>query len=102
MTVQVNEIFSTHLMSLFIFADAIDDYVPQDRQLSFSPKQERLCHRVMFNDDETVEQRESFGLTLDRTSGLHDRVNVCPEPAEVVIPNNDGEIVAHIEIHVVA
>ena len=82
-------------MFVFIFAVEIDDYIPQNRQLSFSANQNKLCHHVLFNDDETVEQRESFSLTLERTPHLHERVTVCEEPAEVVIPNNDGEIVGY-------
>ena len=82
-----------HYVRLYIIiADAIDDYIPQNRQLSFSANQRSLCHFVLFNDDETVERRESFGVILERTSGLHERVFVCEESAEVVIPNNDGEI----------
>ena len=40
-----------------------------------------------------VEQRESFSITLERTPDLNSRITLFPDSAEVVIPNNDGEMV---------
>ena len=80
-------------MLIFISADAIDDYTPINEMYRFSANQRRLCVNISIVDDMIVEQRESFSITLERTPDLNSRITLFPDSAEVVIPNNDGEMV---------
>ena len=59
----------------------------------FSANQRRLCVTISIVDDMVVEQRESFSITLERTPDLNSRITLSSDSAEVVIPNNDGEMV---------
>ena len=71
----------------------MDDYIPVNRLLRFSASQRRLCIRIIISDDSTVEQREYFGISLERAPDLHNRISISSDSGEVVIPKNDGEII---------
>ena len=81
------------LFLCYIFAVAVDDFVPQNRILRFSANQRKLCVTVIIIDDLAVEQRESFIISLERPPDLHNRISISPDRGDVVIPNDDGEIV---------
>ena len=71
----------------------MDDFVPQNRLLRFSANQRKLCVTVTIIDDLTVEQRETFVISLERPPDLHNRISISSDSGYVVIPNDDGEIV---------
>ena len=66
----------------------------------FSANQRRLCVNISIVDDMIVEQRESFSITLERTPDLNSRITLFPDSAEVVIPNNDGEVVVALDYYI--
>ena len=78
---------------VFCILDADRDFTPpQNKTLTFSAKQEKLCVIVEVEDDERVEQQESFWITLERNAGLNGRITITSDIVEIVIPNDDGEI----------
>jgi hypothetical protein len=84
--------FSFHInfKTLNDSADADRDFTPpQNKTLTFSAKQEKLCVIVEVEDDERVEQQESFWITLERNAGLNGRITITSDIVEIVIPNDD-------------
>ena len=70
-----------------------DDYSLVNRRLIFSPNQKSVCTTITIVDDLVVEQRESFFVTMERLPRLLNRILLDPDTAEIVIPNDDGEMV---------
>ena len=69
------------------------DYVDFHTTLTFAPCQMRSCVNVSIVDDDVLELTESFSITLERTLGLDDRIDLDPFDGEVEITDNDGMFV---------
>ena len=69
------------------------DYSLVNRRLIFSPNQKSMCTTITIVDDLVVEQRESFFVTMERSPRLLNRILLGIDTAEIVIPNDDGEMV---------
>ena len=69
------------------------DYGSVDTTLTFAPCQRRSCVNVSIMDDDVLEFTESFSITLERTLGLDDRIDLDPVDGEVEITDNDGMFV---------
>ena len=73
-----------------------EDFEPVNetaRIVTFSRNDLRLrkCLRVTIVDDYSVEKRESFSISLERTENLDDRIRISPDSGTVTIEDNDGE-----------
>ena len=77
----------------------MDDYIPVNRLLGFSASQKRQCITIIIFDDSTVEQREYFGISLERGPDLSRQIFISSDRGEVIIPNNDGEIIVCTDEH---
>ena len=87
------KLYIRQLWLIFFILDADRDFTPpQNNTLTFSANQEKLCVIVEVEDDERVEQQESFWITLERNAGLNGRITITSDIVEIVIPNDDGEI----------
>ena len=71
------------------------DYVDFHTILSFDSCQRRSCVNVSIVDDGTLELMESFSITLERTPGLDDRIDLDPVDGVVEITDNDGMLLCH-------
>lgn len=60
------------------------------RTVSFAPCQTYSCETITITSDPVVENRESFTVTLERTSDLDNRITLSPVNASVVINDSDG------------
>ena len=60
--------------------------------LTFDPCQRRSCVDVLIEDDDVCEPTESFSITLERTLGLDDRIDLDPVNGEVEINDNEGRL----------
>ena len=76
---------------LYLFSVASDDYYPLNETLQFSVNQTRVCTNISIIDDLTVEQKESFYISLERPADLNNRITISYASGEVVISNDDGE-----------
>ena len=74
------------------FLDASRDFTTLNETLNFNTTQKRHCITILVNDDERVEQQESFWVTLERGPSLNNRISITHDRGEIIIPNNDGEI----------
>ena len=69
-----------------------DDYTGlSGSSLPFSACQKRSCVDITIHDDLTVEDVESFSVTLERTPGLDMRITLDQVEAEIEITDDDGE-----------
>ena len=66
------------------------DYGSVNVTLTFAECQRRSCVNVSIVDDDAIELTESFSITLERTLGLDDRIELGPVDGEVQINDNDG------------
>ena len=66
------------------------DFDPVSIILRFDTCDTQKCTVIHIVDDMTSEKIESFFVTLERTSGLDNRIVLDPPYAEVEITNNDG------------
>ena len=69
------------------------DYVDFHTTLTFAPCQRRSCVNVSIVDDDVLELTESFSITLERTPGLDDRIELGPVDGEVQINDSDGMLI---------
>ena len=68
-----------------------EDYESVNTLLTFNANQVERCVRVDIVDNARLEQTESFGVTLERTPGLDERVQLNPTAGIFRIVNDDGE-----------
>ena len=68
--------------------------------LLFAACQRRSCVNVTIIDDEMLENTESFNFTLERTTGLSDRITLDPVDGVVEIIDDDGTFVSSITFFV--
>ena len=81
-----------------VFSDAIDDYTPQNRLLRFTANQKKLCINIPIINDLRIEQRESFGIVLERSADTDHRISIHQDMGVVHIENDDGEIYMRLYI----
>ena len=68
------------------------DYIGLSTILMFEACQRRRCVNVTIVDDEVLEREvESFTVTLQRTTGLNNRITLNPVDGVVEITDNDGK-----------
>ena len=80
----------------FSFAASSLDYGALNAILKFAACEMRSCVDVYIMDDITLENDESFDLTLERTSGLNSRITLDPVNGVVEITDNDADfLVVH-------
>ena len=60
------------------------------RQLTFRALQNRLCTSVIINEDDMLEQTESFFARINITHP-HSHIALGVPSVEITIVNNDGE-----------
>ena len=71
--------------------DAPDDYTAVNTNLVFEPMENEKCVLIFITDDETLEQQESFSVTIEKPLKLHDLVQIGVSSREIVIGNDDGK-----------
>ena len=76
------------------------DYGSVNVTLTFAECQNRSCVDVLIEDDDVLELTESFSVTLERTLGLDDRIELGPVDAEVEITDNDGMLYYSTKVYV--
>ena len=74
---------------MFTFIGSMD-YVPVSQVLTFE-RERRTCMNVPIIDDNSLEiNEESFKVTLTRTEGLDERIQLTTDEGQVTIRENDG------------
>ena len=71
-----------------------EDFVPVNETagiVTFSRNDPTKCLRVDIIDDYSVEKRESFSISLERTENLDERIRISPDRGTVTIEDFDGE-----------
>ena len=63
-----------------------------DKMIVFQPSQTRSCVNVLIRDDGTVEQLETFGVSLNRAPDLDERVILTQTSGFVDIFDDDGKL----------
>ena len=58
--------------------------------LSFAACDKQRCIDILIEDDEEVENVESFSVILERASGLDSRISLSPDHGRLDILDNDG------------
>ena len=58
--------------------------------LLFGTCQTKQCALIRIEDDAIIEDVENFFVTLERTSGLNDRITLEPIDGEIQISDRDG------------
>ena len=56
----------------------------------FAQCERRVCANLTVENDGTLEEMESFEVTLERTPGLDHRIILAPVTAEINIIDDDG------------
>lgn len=70
---------------------APSDYVPLRKYLTFGLCKKSQCVSVDINDDETVEEVESFYLTLEGPPSLANYMVIEPHKTNITIEDNDSK-----------
>ena len=70
------------------------------RDLEFVACQKIFCLPISIVDDVTVENDESFRITLGRTSGLDSRITIRPTQGVVTINDNDSVFYSTRDAHI--
>ena len=90
--------FDVRLLTRDLTAVAPDDYTAVDTTLSFSRCGRVTCVDIPIVDDLRVEEvRESFEVTLERTTGLNERITLGNSSATIEIDDNDAALVGFEE-----
>ena len=66
------------------------DYDDLSTIVTFGECDSRQCVTITIEDDEVLENVESFFVNLSRSPGLDSRITLNPVIAEVQITDNDG------------
>ena len=66
------------------------DYGAVSTFLMFDSCEMQSCTNITIVDDTVLELPESFSVTLERTTGLDDRITLDPIDGVVEINDNDG------------
>jgi hypothetical protein len=74
----------------------IMDYDSLDMTLQFAECERMSCVNITINEDETLENIESFNVTLER-NGLDSNITLNPTRAEIEIRDDDGPGVVGLE-----
>ena len=77
--------------SFSLFADSPEDYISMDTLLLFEPNDAESCVDVIIQNDNIVEQTESFTVTLEKSLDLNDRVILNHTDRTISIIDDDGE-----------
>ena len=86
-----------HLLTdIYFLTESGMDYDGINVILLFAACQRRSCVNVTIIDDEMLENTESFNFTLERTTGLSDRITLDPVDGVVEIIDDDGMFVSSI------
>ena len=80
------------LFILFPLESPGDFSAISNRRLIFAPNQHRSCVDVHIQDDDVLEQTESFRISLTGHENLDDRVSLVQTEGTVNIINDDGEL----------
>ena len=80
------------IIILYLLAVSPADYYTIDSSiLTFKPCDDEQCITIRIMDDETLEQRERFTVSLDRPPGLTENIELVDTRKEVVIIDNDSK-----------
>ena len=63
--------------------------------LMFDARDIRRCVDITIVSDTDDERDEMFGITLERTPGLNDKITLDPVDGDITIVDNDGMILEH-------
>ncbi|CAI8039188.1 hypothetical protein GBAR_LOCUS21780, partial [Geodia barretti] len=69
------------------------DFDSESHGVIFQPRSSRQCVYFNITDDNIVEERECFNVTLGRTADLDDRVQLGRMSTTIYINDNDGATV---------
>ena len=64
--------------------------------VTFQPGDTSQCVTISINDDDTVEDTESFDVTLTKPNGLDPRVTLRDTSATITITDSDGMMICII------
>ena len=82
--------------------DSPTDFVAMpNTPLLFQPNQRRVCVTIPIEDDDMVEQTESFTVILRGTQDLHEAIRLTQTNGFVVIIDDDGTLITVIFITVI-
>ena len=73
-----------------VFSDGEDFVAVDGLQMTFQAFQNRVCTSVTVNDDEMLEQTESFIARINITHP-HSHISLGVSSVEITIVNDDGE-----------
>ena len=79
---------------IVLFTVQIMDYDFLDTTLQFAECERMSCVNITINEDETLENIESFFVTLER-NGLDSSITLNPTRAEIEIRDDDGGFICN-------
>ena len=68
-----------------------EDFMPVSMPLTLEPGETVKCQHITLINDQTVEQIESFMVTLSRPPDLDPRIRLSLAQAEIFITDSDGK-----------
>ena len=77
------------------------DYGVLTGYMRFGACDHQKCVDINIVDDQAEEKTEAFELTLERTSGLDDRIILTPVNAFIEIRDNDGNYINNIAVCII-
>ena len=80
-------------MNSVIFISDLNDYVSlNNKRLVFAPYEDKMCTQITINNDDMLEQIESFTVTLSIYDDPSGRVLLGQSEARINIFNDDGKM----------
>ena len=80
-------------MNSVIYISDLTDYVSlNNRRLVFAPYEDKACTQITINNDDMLEQTESFTVTLSINNDPSGRVLLGQSEARITIFNDDGKM----------
>ena len=78
-------------MSLFLVSDG--DYTVPVNVVRFPGCEDRYCVDIRITDDNVLEPQESFTVSLMKSEGIGNEIQLEPAEMEIIIIDDDGMFV---------
>ena len=76
-----------------MFPVSHDDYSAPVKSLRFPHCTEQQCVDINITGDSISEPQESFTVSLMRSDGIGDEIQLEPDVTEIIINDNDGMLI---------
>ena len=86
----MHELYCLLILIYSRFSVSPTDYEPLSTILKFDACETQSCVNITIHEDMVLEENELFGITLERTDDLDERIVLNPVKGQIDIENTDS------------